>query len=76
MVIGMTRMKDMVVAVPFLLTSLLIDRFLIFYGRFRRYLHALEVGSGVLLMVFGVLILTRHFAVLSSYLGFLNRFTL
>jgi hypothetical protein len=47
-----------------------------FYGRFRRYLHALEVTSGVLLMVFGVLILTRHFAVLSSYLGFLNRFTL
>jgi cytochrome c-type biogenesis protein len=63
-------------AVPFLLTSLLIDRFLSFYGRFRRYLHALEVTSGVLLMVFGVLILTRHFAVLSSYLGFLNRFTL
>jgi len=28
------------------------------------------------LMVLGVLILTRHFAVLSSYLGFLNRFTL
>ena len=63
-------------AVPFLLTSLLIDRFLGFYGRFRRHLHTLEVCSGVLLMVFGVLILTRHFAVLSSYLGFLNRFTL
>lgn len=63
-------------AVPFLLTSLLIDRFLSFYGRFRRHLHTLEVCSGVLLMVLGVLILTRHFAVLSSYLGFLNRFTL
>ena len=63
-------------AVPFLLTSLLIDRFLKFYGRFRRHLHTLEVCSGVFLVVFGVLILTRHFAVLSSYLGFLNRFTL
>jgi len=62
-------------AVPFLLTSLLIDRFLSFYGRFRKHLHTLEVGSGVLLMVLGVLILTRRFAVLSSYLGFLNRFT-
>jgi hypothetical protein len=39
-------------------------------------LHTLEVCSGVFLVVFGVLILTRHFAVLSSYLGFLNRFTL
>src|SRR5712671_1008778 len=63
-------------AVPFLLTSLLIDRFLSFYGRFRKHLHTLEVGSGVLLMVLGVLILTRRFTVLSSYLGFLNRFTL
>jgi cytochrome c-type biogenesis protein len=63
-------------AVPFLVTSLLIGRFLKFYGRFRRHLHTLEVCSGVFLVVFGVLILTRHFAVLSSYLGFLNRFTL
>jgi len=62
-------------AIPFLLTSLLIDRFLNFYGRFRRHLHTLEVSSGVLLMVLGVLILTRRFTVLSSYLGFLNRFT-
>jgi cytochrome c-type biogenesis protein len=62
-------------AVPFLLTSVLIDRFLGFYGRFRRHLHTLEIGSGVVLMVLGVLILTRRFTVLSSYLGFLNRFT-
>src|SRR5260221_5805789 len=62
-------------AVPFLLTSLLIDRFLSFYGRFRKHLHTLEVFSGVLLMVLGGLILTRRFTVLSSYLSFLNRFT-
>jgi cytochrome c-type biogenesis protein len=62
-------------AVPFLLTSIGIDRFLKFYGRFRRHLHTLEVVSGVLLMVLGTLILTRHFTVLSSYLGFLNKFT-
>ena len=62
-------------AVPFLLTSVGIDRFLIFYGKFRRHLQTVEVGSGVLLIIFGVLIFTRHFTVLSSYLGFLNRFT-
>jgi cytochrome c-type biogenesis protein len=63
-------------AVPFLLTSLGIDRFLAFYGRFRRHLHAVEVASGVLLIVIGALFVTRHFAVLSGYLGFLNRFAL
>jgi hypothetical protein len=48
---------------------------MVFYGRFRRYLHAWEVGSGVVLILLGVLILTRRFTVLSSYLGFLNRFS-
>ena len=63
-------------AVPFLLTSLGIDRFLAFYGRFRRHLHAVEVCSGVLLIVIGVLVLTRHLTLLSGYLSFLNRFAL
>ncbi len=62
-------------AVPFLLTSIVIDRFMEFYGWFRRYLHFVEVGSGVLLIVFGMLILAGRFTILSSYLGFLNRFS-
>ena len=63
-------------AVPFLLTSLGVDRFLAFYTRFRRHLHTVEVVSGVLLILIGTLVLTRHFTVLSGYLSFLNRFAL
>jgi len=63
-------------AVPFLLTSLGIDRFLAFYSRFRRHLHTVEVVSGVLLIAVGVLVLTRHLTILSGYLSFLNRFSL
>jgi cytochrome c-type biogenesis protein len=63
-------------AVPFLITSLGIDRFLRFYGRFRRHLHAMEVASGALLIAVGLLVLTRHFTMLSGYLSFLNRFSL
>jgi cytochrome c-type biogenesis protein len=63
-------------AVPFLLTSLGIDRFLAFYSRFRRHLHAVEVVSGVLLIAIGALVLTGRFTVLSGYLSFLNRFAL
>lgn len=62
-------------AVPFLITSLLIGRFLNFYGRFRKYLHAVEVGSGVLLMAFGVLILIGRFTILASHLAWLNKFS-
>ena len=63
-------------AVPFLLTSLGVERFLAFYARFRRHLHTVEVVSGVFLVFVGALILTRHFTILSSYLSFLNRFSL
>jgi cytochrome c-type biogenesis protein len=62
-------------AVPFLLTSVGINGFLSFYSKFRRHLQKVEIGSGVLLIIFGVLIFTQHFTVLSSYLGFLNKFT-
>lgn len=63
-------------AVPFLLTSLGIERFLSFYGRFRRHMHAIEVASGGLLIALGVLLVAGRFTVLSHYLSFLNRFTL
>jgi len=63
-------------AVPFLLTSLGIDRFLVFYTKFRRHLHTVEVISGVLLIAIGVLVLTRRLTMLSGYFSFLNRFSL
>jgi cytochrome c-type biogenesis protein len=63
-------------AVPFLLTSLGVDRFLGFYSRFRRHLHTVEVISGVLLIAVGVLIFMNNLKLLSGYLAFLNRFAL
>jgi cytochrome c-type biogenesis protein len=63
-------------ALPFLLTSLMVDRFLGFYTRFRRHLHTVEVISGVLLIAFGMMIALGRFSMLSGYLGFLNRFAL
>jgi cytochrome c-type biogenesis protein len=61
--------------VPFLITSLLIDRFLVFYGRFRKHLHTLEVGSGVVLIFLGALILMGRFTLLASHLAWLNKFS-
>jgi cytochrome c-type biogenesis protein len=63
-------------AVPFLLTSLGVDRFLVFYSRFRRHLHTVEILSGVLLIAIGGLILAGHFTWMASKLGFLNRFAM
>jgi cytochrome c-type biogenesis protein len=63
-------------AVPFLLTSLLMERFLKFYGRFRSHMHALEVASGGLLIALGILLVMGRFTLISSWLSFLNRFAL
>ncbi len=53
-------------AVPFLLTGLGINKFLGFYGKFRRHLHKVEVVSGVLLIVIGVLVATNMVTRLAS----------
>src|ERR1700757_3946002 len=63
-------------AVPFLLTSLGIERFLKFYSRFRSHMHALEVASGGLLIILGGLLVAGRFTLISSYFSFLNRFAL
>jgi cytochrome c-type biogenesis protein len=63
-------------AVPFLLTSLLMERFLKFYSRFRSHMHALEVASGGLLIALGVMLVMGRFTLISSWLSFLNRFAL
>jgi cytochrome c-type biogenesis protein len=63
-------------AVPFLLTSLGISRFLKFYNRFKFHMHALEVASGGLLIALGVLLVLGRFTLISGWLSFLNRFAL
>ncbi len=63
-------------AVPFLLAALGIGYFLRFYARFRRFLHAVEVFSGVLLLLVGGLVFVNRLTWLSAKLSFLNRFSL
>src|ERR1051325_7741629 len=53
-------------AVPFLITGLGINKFLSFYKGFRRHLHKVEVGSGVLLIAIGLLIATNTITRLAS----------
>jgi len=74
--IALLAIYSLGLAVPFLLTSLGIERFLQFYGRFRRHLHAVEVASGVVMIALGALLVANRFTVLSGYLSFLNRFAL
>src|SRR6266496_1726675 len=63
-------------AVPFLLTSLVMERFLKFYSRFRSFMHVIEVLSGGLLIALGLLLVFGKFTMLARYFSALNRFVL
>src|SRR5437763_13092079 len=67
---------SMGLAVPFLLAALGIERFMKFYGGFRRHMPAVEIASGGLLMALGVLLVLGKFTLLARYFSFLNRFVL
>src|SRR2546421_1433730 len=53
-------------AVPFLLTGLGINQFLSFYSRFRQHLHKVEVVSGIILILIGVLVMSNRVTLLAS----------
>src|SRR5829696_9161808 len=53
-------------AVPFLLTGLGINQFLSFYKNFRKHLHKVEVASGIVLIVVGLLVMSGQSTLLAS----------
>ena len=54
--------------IPFLLTSLAINQFFGAAKKIRRYYHAIELTSGVLLIAIGVLIITGQLTIITRYL--------
>jgi cytochrome c-type biogenesis protein len=57
--------------VPFLATSLAINRFLNVFARIKRHMRAVEITAGALLIAVGVLVATDQLQVLSRYFTFL-----
>jgi cytochrome c-type biogenesis protein len=55
-------------AVPFFATALAINRFFGAMARIRRHYHAIELVSGALLVVIGLLIFTNKFTVIAQWL--------
>src|SRR5438094_429425 len=53
-------------AVPFLVTGLGINQFLSFYSKFRQHLHKVEVVSGIILILIGVLVMSNRVTLLAS----------
>ena len=63
---------SMGLGIPLLLAALAMERFLNTFSRFRRFLPAVQVTSGAILVALGILLVTGSFVVLAAWL---NRFT-
>jgi cytochrome c-type biogenesis protein len=59
---------SMGLGIPFLLTSLAINKFFAASGRIRRHYHKIEIASGALLVGIGVLLFTDQMTVIVRYL--------
>jgi cytochrome c-type biogenesis protein len=66
--VGLLSVYSAGLAVPFLLTAVAVDRFLAAFQRFRRFLPAIQVASGVLLILLGILLVTGAFTALAGWL--------
>ena len=61
-------------AVPFLIAGWSIERFFHAFARVKRHFRALEIGSGLVLVGVGFLLVTNRFTALNGPLAFLNDF--
>jgi cytochrome c-type biogenesis protein len=55
-------------AVPFLVTALTLDRFLVWFQRFRPHIVWVDRIAGGMLIVLGILLVTDNFTLLAGYL--------
>jgi cytochrome c-type biogenesis protein len=55
-------------AVPFLLSAIAVERFLVFFSRMKRQMGWITRASGVLMVAVGILMVTNYFTMLASAL--------
>jgi cytochrome c-type biogenesis protein len=71
--VGLLAVYSAGLGVPFLATGWSLDYFFRMFRRVKPHFRALEVASGTLLVVIGVLVATDQLTRLNSYFVFLNR---
>ena len=66
--VGLLAVYSLGLGVPFLLAGLLFHQFLIAFNRFRKYIRLVEIGTGVLLMAVGIMLMFNLMGKLTMYL--------
>lgn len=69
-------MYSLGLGIPFLLTAIGINQFWRFFNRIKKYMRLLEVTSGVIMVILGLMIFTNKLILIPGLLPFLNKFAL
>ena len=65
---GLLAVYALGLAIPFLVTALALDRFLVWFQRFRPYIVWVDRVAGAMLILLGILLVTDSFTLLAGYL--------
>lgn len=66
--IGLLSIYSLGLGVPFLLSGLLFHQFLVAFNRFRKYIRLVEIGTGVMLMAVGIMLMFNLMGRITMYL--------
>ena len=71
--VGLLIVYSAGLGIPFLLTTLAMKGFFRFFRRIKKHMNLIQKISGVMLVLFGILLLTGKLTWITAKLGFLNR---
>ena len=66
--VGLLSVYSLGLGVPFLISGLLFHQFLMAFNRFRKYIRLVEIGTGVMLMAVGIMLMFNLLGKLTMYL--------
>jgi cytochrome c-type biogenesis protein len=62
--------------IPFFAVAICLNRFLGFFDRIKKHLRFIEVTSGIIMIILGLLIFSDKLLLVPGYLSFLSSFAL
>lgn len=66
--VGLLSIYSLGLGLPFLVSGLLFSQFLVAFNRFRKYIRMIEIFTGVLLIIIGLMLMFNYMGTLTMYL--------
>jgi cytochrome c-type biogenesis protein len=74
--ISLLVIYSMGLGVPFLIVTFALNRFFRIFDRIKKHLRLIEIVSGIIMIILGLMIMSNKLILIPGYLYFLNKFAL